>query len=83
LVKQTLQYLRRSMQRPGYDSFNGQSPTSRARTPPSIEENRYLPHTHSANFNPLAGLVETALCDLRQKEDELFDVLEIACVSKE
>ncbi|KAH8696211.1 hypothetical protein BGW36DRAFT_428231 [Talaromyces proteolyticus] len=83
LVKQTLQNLRSSMQRSGYNSFTGLRPISRARTPVSIEENGDLPHTDSVNSNSLAGLVETALYDLKQREKELFDVLEMASRSDE
>lgn len=79
LVKQTLQHLRRSMQRQGQNRF---SPIPRTRTP-GTEDNEYSPQSPSATLNPLAGPLGTALHDLQQKEDDLFHALNITGLNED
>jgi hypothetical protein len=77
LVKQTLQQLRRSMQRRGQ---NSPRPTPETGSP-WTEDNEYLPHMASAILNPLTGALGTALHGLQQKENDLFHALNITVVN--
>lgn len=78
LVKRTLQHLRMSIQRHGHTSFG---PIQGGRTQ-GVEDKEDSPDASSANLNPLAGLVETSLRDLQQKEKNLFEVLKITGVNQ-
>ena len=76
LIKQTLQHLQSSMQRQYHDGFAGQLPISGAGRQNS-EDAISQPTSHSIKSNALAGLVETGLDDLLQKENDLDEELGI------